>query len=56
MGKKKNKLLSLISALLFLVTYIVMPSISVYAVEIAINNNEDTTILLSEGFTGLERM
>jgi len=55
LGKKKNKLLSLISALLFLVTYIVMPSISVYAVEIAINNNEDTTILLSEGFTGARK-
>lgn len=55
MGKKKNKLLSLISALLFLVTYIVMPSISVYAVERAINNNEDTTILLSEGFTGARK-
>ncbi|WP_346915625.1 CehA/McbA family metallohydrolase [Clostridium sp.] len=55
MGKKNNKLLSLISALLFLVTYIVMPSINVYALEKAINNNVDTTILLSEGFTGARK-
>jgi LPXTG-motif cell wall-anchored protein len=55
LGKKNNKFLSLIIALLFLVTYIVMPSINVYAVERATNNNEDTTILLSEGFTGARK-
>lgn len=55
MGKKNNKLLSLISALLFLVTYIVMPSINVYSLEKTVNNNVDTTILLSEGFTGARK-
>ncbi|MEG1255424.1 CehA/McbA family metallohydrolase [Clostridium sp.] len=56
MRKRNHKVLSFMTALLFLVTYIALPSVNAFAadtlLEVALSGDESEVVIFSEGFTG----